>query len=221
MVAATGNYPFTIDDLRRAGPPDWRWVVAAPVPDVSVDVVVVGASDYDTAFLLDALPHGHADTRVLPPDGLLELMLFGNDWWAERPRKGETSRLERAVAVQDGIRVAKYLVEEWKGLTFTWPITSSSASAGEPTWDARLNEISALHERGYQIEGRTDEQRWSALERCVAELDLQTTAYFIAYLIRTRNGRVRDEVLAAWKSDLAKLREKFYVGGLNFEWPTP
>lgn len=224
IVAATGTYPYAVDDLRHATPADYKWLIHPPLADDPVDIIVVGAIGWDTLLLTDAIQRGHSGTMVLPQDGFLDLVHFGHDWWAERPANGKRSKLEIAVQQQDGIRVAKLLVQEWnKGLSFAWPTTDAGDSSTESVWSSRLNEISALRKHGYQIQDRTEAERWAALVRCVDDvaLGLQRTAYFIAYLIRTRRPHVRAEVIDAWRADLAKLRTTYHIQALNFYWPEP
>ena len=184
-----------------------------------MDLLVLGARECDLVLVMEAITRGHERTIVLPQDGFLDLVLFEQNWWAERPVTGRISRLEQAVQQQDGLRIAKFVIGQWKELTFKWPETEDVPGEDESPWSSRLNEVSALKERGYQIADRTEDQRWSALERCERELGLQRVAYFIAFLIRTRSGRVRALVIDAWRSDLEKLRSKYHVEALEFDWP--
>lgn len=81
--------------------------------------------------------------------------------------------------------------------------------------------FSELRKYGYQISGRTDEQRWQALNDFVEEYGLEVTVAELSKRIKLKS-REEDQkkysnALCKWNSDLEKLKIQYYRG--DFPWP--
>ncbi|MGG0655643.1 hypothetical protein [Rummeliibacillus pycnus] len=81
---------------------------------------------------------------------------------------------------------------------------------------------SELRNFGYQITGRTDAQRWSALQEFIKNYSLQATVYELQKRIRLKMGREEDckryaNAIEKWSYDLNRLKEEYYEN--DFPWP--
>lgn len=127
---------------------------------------------------------------------------------------------------------------------FDWPVNEPTTSDGVIEFDSNdLRDQSVLHKLGYNAtEGRlTTEQRRRFLSRAFTEhVDhlcsdsherriwgspesqqrLYAMARLLSKLISFRSGSVPNAA-ERWRSDLAWLRDHYYRGNMQFDWPRP
>jgi hypothetical protein len=107
---------------------------------------------------------------------------------------------------------------EW----FKWPSTDVNGNDDGSNDSMGLNEKSELRKRGYQITGKTREQRWKVLQRIVPDIGLKKVAYTIAGNVKLRKGQREGSEkfsysISEWEYDLARLKKKYYIK--DFHWP--
>ncbi len=104
---------------------------------------------------------------------------------------------------------------------FVWPSTEIT---GDGENDANgLKKKSELIKIGYQITGKTREQRWRILQRAVPVIGLKKVAYTIAGNVKLRKGQKNgvnkfSYAISEWEHDLAKLKKVYYKK--DFNWPS-
>ncbi|UTE78491.1 hypothetical protein [Rossellomorea sp. KS-H15a] len=137
----------------------------------------------------------------------------GNKWLDVREYNGE-NKIEK----RSGKEVLKHKV-------FSWPSTELSDNKSSISMDDKslLNEESDLKKLGYQITGKSRENRWRILEIAVKQIGLRKVAYTIAQHVKLRKGQKNGTkkfsyAIGEWEYDLAKLKSRYYKS--NFTWPT-
>ncbi len=132
---------------------------------------------------------------------------------------------------------------------FVWPPTNTDEEAGNGTFEIDRPKVGLLKQMGYQVGliGVSDENRRDALDAVFCEdlaprkhpshsaayvaewgppespLRLQKMANSIATFTANmkRNWASRsDHSIIQWESDLAYLKQKYYVGRFHFDWPS-
>ena len=181
---------------------------------------VVGTDFYNVTEIEDYVDHYGNLTKILPQEGFIDLILFGNDWWLE-----ETSKLNACLEHHPGLQYAKSL--EGAG-SFQWPSTYSvctGPSHDSSGIDSDYAPDSILSRHGYLIwkNGRLTSawKRRLSLKESISCHGLQEVADKIAHFCRTyrRQGR-NPNAVATYEKDLSWMKVKFYDGKfLGFVWP--
>lgn len=134
--------------------------------------------------------------------------------------KQHNEELQRK-SMQNKIAKSEKNIKVKQSDVFVWP--STEITGGEYDNNSGLNEKSDLRTLGYQITGKSREERWRILQKAVPALGLRKVAYTIAGNVKLRKGQKDgrkkfNHSIFEWEYDLSRLKQTYYKN--NFKWPT-
>ena len=228
VVSAYGHGPFNNEDLGRLIPSFWKFT-PHPGSDTSSTqmqsepdyFIVIGRYLWEPYKddIADDIDQNKEHLKVLSQEGLIDLLLFGQDWWNNDNHDFLNSEADH----HPGLAYARSL--SW----FKWPHSSLSqtpqASSGT-TFEYGEREQSELSKAGYVVglNGKSQTKRREILDKFVrpSEWGLERVAYHIArriYIAR-KNPTDQSRAIKHWVSDLRWLHETYYLGRINkWRWP--
>lgn|GEM_PF-2250453 len=221
-VVLTGDGPFEAENVAKllpGYPYVGKFVNEAPQVGVVVGLLVVGEQGWDSVVIDKALRSNATGLKVLPQEGFIDLILFGNDWWDDYKEW-----LDAAATHHSGLQYVKSL--SW----FPWPVTAAPESRGDGLLDAEFGTETPLHKMGYWVGSSPRElsanERWTVLVRAVKVLGLAEVVNTIANHVRLRKTQVDGvqkyrRAINKWEFDLQRLRRNYYEGRPpGFQWPS-
>ena len=203
-------------DLEEETPNDYN--------DPATACVVIGQEDFDEDELLRCVKEARPTPAFLPQEALLDLALFGYDWWNE-----QIHELNQLLEYHRGLQYVHSLQQPG----FHWPSVEVSESIEPGTSLEGFREETPLHQAGYMIRGAGGRKiprpvRWAILSNLLEtkRISLQDVAETIANHVRLRKLQADGEevyryAIQEWEHDLARLRTLFYDRReYTFLWPS-
>jgi hypothetical protein len=145
-----------------------------------IDAVIIGEHDWSTRAIEAPLETVKRPPRFLPQEAFVDEVVYGCDWWRHAE---DVPLLYEALKWSPGLAYAKSLSDTVVA-DFAWPTTDTAESDGLSSVSADYQLESELRRLGYQIQDRSDDERWRALQKAVVSFELKYVAYFIASLVR-------------------------------------
>lgn len=215
-ILFTGDDPFSAEELSALLPQRGASYTDTDVPgDATIDLVVVGQTDFSKEAIKSAIVREGEPPRFLPQEGFLDELLFGHDWW-----NVDVEWLNAVLEYHPGLQYVRSLE------TFPWPGTDAPEAYRAGVTEAEFQSETALYRLGYRITGRSRAKRWEILEtKAVRELGLQEVSETIARHCRVRKRQIggREKyahAIAEWEHDLDRLKREMYAGQrARFVWP--
>lgn len=224
----TGVGPHDPSELKRLIPDFTKFIVTdsdtltyPDRPQVSNTCYVIGSDFYnETEIEHYVRSYGHL-VKILPQEGFIDLVLFGNDWWLD-----QTDKLNDCLEHHPGLQYAKSLAGT-QIYDFKWPSVKPFTFdlLSEPTQeDVKYKPDSCLSRHGYKhkIGGKdlTDAQLIKALDKAIEAEGLEAC---VRHMHRLRTRRIswgQPEACKKWDAHLAYMKEEYYdVRNYGFMWP--
>ena len=226
----TGEGPYKSEDLCKRlrdeqsynlnseEPPDWPFLDAGENPAY----MIIGKENYDEEEIVNfALKFG-SNSVFLPQEGYLDLILFGHNWWTEKPES-----LNEGLDHHRGLKYAKSL-SATQAYDFKWPSTFVSPSFQLPesiNTSVEYDEDSCLSRNGYKHwpNGRElpDHELVAALHKAIDAEGLEEVVYTMAgFLKRYRRQQKNHNAQEKYVRHLAYMKKEYYEKGFyGFTWP--
>jgi len=200
-----------------------RYVDELPA-GVVPDLVVIGQQSVPDGLLDRCMDAALEETRFLPQEGFLDLILFGFDWWT--PEWGHY--LNHACTYYEGLA---YVRDSASTRDFEWP-TVDATPVREPHGadEKQRGEQTELNKLGYNVarDGPSRHDRWQLLRTIIEgrQMTLQEVVGTIAWYCRERrkqhDGEIRfARAIGEWEHDLQLLKTTYYdPGPMRWSWPS-
>lgn len=212
-VVCVGEGPFCVSDLVRLLPRGAKVSVDLLPKHLIPDFVVIGQRDWRERLLNRCMARADENTRFLPQEGFIDLIMFGWDWWDRNP-----AYLNTACAYYPGLQYVRR--ESLAQTTFRWPSTFGPAAVKDMPGSETL-----LHKLGYNVGvGMTRPKRWDVLTTIIDErrMSLEHVAKVIAWLCKSRRILPKDysRAIGEWEHDLTQLKSAYYSKS-KYKWAWP